>query len=231
MSLTEQQHIDLVVRTLKNLTFIYANTAPSIKQPCFGLLNNDGTQSDEQIAKTLSKADGSRVWEVTQIINSFLGIVAHPRERLLDTKKIKWMSLTHPKVVKAGVPAMTSSWEFDSEEPRTLAQLLRLLRNGIAHGNIELLGVRELVNYRKDFRPDPGFDPTEIAGIEIWNSDNNQNRTWGTVLTVDELAAALNGFALLALDPDLHSSNQAPKNGGRKDPPPDALLERKPGRR
>ncbi len=230
MSLVEQQHIDVVVRTLKNLTFLYSYTKPGIKRPNFGLLDNDGSETDTQIDKVLSRADDDRVWEVTQIINSFLGIVAHPRERLLDAKKIKWMSLTDPKVLKAGVPTMTSSWEFDSEQPRTLAQLLRLLRNGIAHGNIELLGVRELAMYRADFKPDPGFDPTEIAGIEIWNSDNNQNRTWGTVLTVDELAAALNGFALLALDEDLHSPNQAPKNGGRKFPQ-DASLGQGTGRR
>lgn len=199
MTSPEQQDIDLIRRTLDNLKYIEEHKG------------RNGP------------------WEVTQTVNSFLSIIAHPRERLLDPEAIKWLTLTDSKVTSAGLPSFASSWEYDSEEPRTLAQLLRLLRNGIAHGNVDLLDGRELEVLRPEAEIDAKLTHVDVAGIEIWNADNGKNRTWGTVLTVEELDQALRGFAKLALDRDLRKQEQPEKKGGRKHPPiPRA--RRSPGR-
>jgi hypothetical protein len=161
-------------------------------------------------------------FEVTQTINSFLSIIAHPRERLLDPEKINWMLLSDPKVVAASIPEMKSSWEYDQEEPRTLGHLLRLLRNGIAHGNVDVLDLRDVSRLRDDYEMPKNIAEDDIAGIEIWNSHQGR-RTWGTVLTVEQMSQALRGFAALALDRELRSSPQRPKTGGRKPKPEPAL--------
>lgn len=187
MTSPEQQDIDLIRRTLDNLDFI----------------------------EQYKERNGP--WEVTQTVNSFLSIIAHPRERLLDPEAIKWLTLTDSKVTCAGLPSFASSWKYDSEQPRTLAQLLRLLRNGIAHGNVDLLDRRELETLRPDAKFNAPLNYDDVAGIEIWNADNGKNRTWGTVLTVEELGQALRGFATLALDEDLRRREQPEKKGGRKE--------------
>lgn len=215
----EQQHIDLVKRTLDNLNFIYQFTGDEIPKRTFGSIDSESGLTPSPITYSHSQSSANKVWEVTQIINSFLGIVAHPRERLLDRSKIKWITLNDQRVVSLGLPEIKSSWEFDSEEPRTISQLLRLLRNGIAHGNIELYGIQDLKKYGKDVPGNSSIDPQEIAGIEIWNEDNSNSRTWGTILTIDELARTLNAFALLALDESWHEKPQKERNGGRKGPP------------
>lgn len=198
MTSPERQDVDLIRRTLDNLQFIEQH----------------------------KQRNGP--WEVTQTVNSFLSIIAHPRERLLDPEAIKWLTLADPKVTSAGLPSFASSWEYDSEQPRTLAQLLRLLRNGIAHGNVDLLNRRELAALRPEAKFDAMLNHDDVAGIEVWNADNGKNRTWGTVLTVEELGQALRGFATLALDEDLRKPEQPEKKGGRKDLP--TLRSQRPSR-
>jgi hypothetical protein len=117
-------------------------------------------------------------YEVTQLINSFLGALAHPWERFRDG--IEEMPLT----ASGGWPPLPKEPPTDTE-PRSIGEALRLLRNGIAHGNIDFL---------------PGSDGT-ISAVRIRNY-NRGKRTWGTVLSVTDLRRFLVQFVRLVEDID-----------------------------
>ena len=121
-------------------------------------------------------------YEVTQLVNSFLGALAHPWERF--KKELREISLAEAEAM--GWPRIAKERPRDSD-PQHLADLLRLMRNGIAHGNIV-------------FWPDSN---NEIKAIQLWNTRGGK-RTWGTMLTVDVMRALLDRFVELA--EQLHES-------------------------
>lgn len=132
--------------------------------------------------------DGSRYgcpYEVTQLVNSFLGALAYPWE---DLRGGFFKSSVEDARRRWGFPEMPASDENDNE-PKNLHQLLRELRNGVAHGNIKFFA-----------------DSTdEIESIEIWNMAEDRKtkkgyRTWGTRLSVAQLRQFLEAFVCLAED-------------------------------
>lgn len=70
-------------------------------------------------------------------------------------------------------------------EPESLGDLVRLIRNSIAHGNV-------------DFLPGPAGD---IRALRIWNKDRGR-RTWGVLITVANMHAFLICFVKLAEELD-----------------------------
>ena len=118
------------------------------------------------------------VYEVTQLVNSFLGAWAHPWE--VWRRDLERISLDD---------ARTDGWPIPSPddrrdtEPRHFGELLSLTRNAMAHGNIEFL---------RDFE---GSD--DIGRVRLWNLKGGF-RTWGITLTVAELRQFLDGFVALA---------------------------------
>jgi len=191
MTMPGQQQLDLIDRTLDNLRFI------------------DRYKGEPD------------VWEVTQIINSFLSVIAHPKDQLFSLSQIRYVLLTDPVVRESGLPTIEISSGYDSEEPRTLGRLLTLLRNGIAHGNIDLLNEAELLARRPDKPRCPGLPRDDIAGIEIWNQDRDR-RTWGTVLTILEMRQCLEAIAVLAQRSEYARTRANRKLGGRKEDSPEA---------
>jgi hypothetical protein len=119
------------------------------------------------------KAGPSGPFEVTQLVNSFLGALAHPWERL--RADLNEMALGSP-----GWPAIRKERDSD-DDPKSLGDLVRHLRNAVAHGNIEFL-------------PGPQGD---IKALRIWNWHRGQ-RTWGAILTVAEMRDFLVRFVVLA---------------------------------
>lgn len=113
-------------------------------------------------------------YEATQLVNSFLGAVAHPWEKYRSELE------SMPLSCSEGWPRLPKERPKDTE-PASLCDALRLLRNGIAHGNIEFL---------------PGRDGA-IQSLRIWNSDRGR-RTWGTIISIVELRRFLKEFAALA---------------------------------
>jgi hypothetical protein len=109
-------------------------------------------------------------YEVTQLINPFLGALAHPWEKFRDG--IDEMPLSSSE----GWPRLPKELPADTE-PNSVGEALRLLRNGIAHGNIDFL---------------PGTDGT-VSAVRIRNY-NRGRRTWGTVLSVTDLRCFLTQF-------------------------------------
>ena len=121
-------------------------------------------------------AQKSGPYEVTQLINSFLGALAHPWERL--SNDLNELSLEMAQ--RNGWPRIPKERDND-RNPKTIGDLVRFVRNALAHGNIEHL---------------PGQDG-EIRALKIWNLDRGR-RTWGSVVTTDSIRELLVKFVELA---------------------------------
>jgi hypothetical protein len=119
------------------------------------------------------KAKPSGPFEVTQLVNSFLGALAHPWERLRA-------ELNEMPLGSAGWPTIRKECDSD-DDPKSLGDLVRHLRNAVAHGNVEFL-------------PGPQGD---IKALRIWNSYRGQ-RTWGAIITVAETRDFLVRFVVMA---------------------------------
>jgi len=80
-----------------------------------------------------AKAKGADVHVVTQLTLSLLGLVVFPKERLLldeaETKTIADMSME-------GWPAWAITLDNSDKPTKTLADILRHLRNAVAHGRL-----------------------------------------------------------------------------------------------
>ena len=118
-------------------------------------------------------------FEVTQLVNSFLGALAHPWEHF--RKELEQITLSEAEA--QGWPGIYQERDTD-KAPDSLGDLLRLMRNSIAHGNIT-------------FMPD---DQNRIRAIRLWNENQKGRRTWGTILTVALMRDLLNRFVQLAED-------------------------------
>jgi hypothetical protein len=119
-------------------------------------------------------ADGP--YEVTQLLNSFLGALAHPWEAYRDDLATVRLEAAH----EAGWPRIVKELTSD-REPDSLGDLVGLMRNAVAHGNIALL-------------PSAASD---IRALRLWNI-NRGRRTWGTIITVADMRAFLVCFVALA---------------------------------
>jgi len=133
---------------------------------------------DEFIARTQKnlraieclKEKGGEVYEVTQLLNSMLGLLIFPKEKLY--KKIQ------PKnwdmMVKEGWPLPSG----DNAHVSNLKQLVRNMRNAVAHFNIELVN-----------------DGNEIIGIRF-SSYHRKGQNWTGVYDI----ASLRKFVDMFLD-------------------------------
>lgn len=116
-------------------------------------------------------------YEVTQLLNTFLGALAHPFEAMRDD--LNGLPLT--EAVERGWPAVSKEKPSD-RDPRSLEDLIRLMRNGFAHGNIELISEGK----------------GQIGFIRIWNNQPNTGvRTWGAVVRGDDMRRFLACFVKL----------------------------------
>jgi len=127
------------------------------------------------------RQDKDGPYEVTQLINSFLGALAHPWEHFRN--ELNQISLSDS--AGQGWPQIKKERQTDVNL-KNLGDLLRLMRNGIAHGNITFL-------------PD---ERNQIRAVRLWNNNPQGNRTWGTILTVDVMRSLLDRF--VQLTEDLH---------------------------
>jgi HEPN pEK499 p136 len=110
-------------------------------------------------------------YEVTQLINSFLGAMAHPWERW--KKALKEMDQQQD-----GWPIIVTE-EGYSYTPKSRGDLIRLMRNAMAHGDLV-------------FESKGG----EIVALSLWNTLND----WRARVKVEELHSFLTCFVKLAED-------------------------------
>ncbi len=118
------------------------------------------------------KLCGEEAYEVTQLINSCLGLLVLPQQRYMDSIPKTPIN----ELVKDGWVIPKVSGDFPQVE--NLNQLIRYLRNAISHFNIEFVSDSE----------------DEISTLKMWNA-NHERKTWEAVLGFHELKAILEKFA------------------------------------
>jgi hypothetical protein len=114
-------------------------------------------------------------FEVTQLLNSFLGALAHPWENL----KRELNSISIVDAEREGWPILPRERATD-QLPRSLGDLIGHLRHGVAHGNVSFL---------------PGGHG-EIAALRIENRYKGV-RTWGAIVTPEAMRLFLKRFVAL----------------------------------
>jgi len=123
-------------------------------------------------------ADGEEVYEVTQLVNSMLGLLVFPREEFID--RIPETSLIDLKRKGWPIPKVRSGFPQISN----LKELVRYLRNAIAHFNIEFIG-----------------DGTnQIRLLRVWNINRMGAKTWEADLGLSDIRGIAERFTGLLLE-------------------------------
>ncbi len=141
-------------------------------------------------------------FEVTQLVNSFMGAFAHPFEALF---KLQNPSESIRKDIKVLEEILLQGIWYADEAP-SLRDSLGYVRNAFAHGNIQFIGgvVDEPSSRRR----------RDIVAIKIWNCKptgkpadgwQDQIKTWEKELSIRELESLLLAFvdAMTRVDPIL----------------------------
>jgi len=125
------------------------------------------------------RTDGKDVYETTQLINSTLGLLVFPQQEYVN--QIPRIPLE--KLEQEGWPIPRVQGNF--EQVSDLNQLIRYLRNAIAHFNIKFIGDAH----------------NEIHILRVWNVDpRSRRKTWEAELSVDDLRKIANRFTDLLLE-------------------------------
>jgi hypothetical protein len=127
------------------------------------------------------QAKGGEAYEVTQLVNSMLGLLVFPRERFIA--RIPQTSLSDLEADGWPVPKVVG----DFSQAGDLRELIRYLRNAIAHFNIEFVG-------------------EEIQSVRVWNTSRNGGTTWKAEIGLKELRAIAERFTDLLLASDRPTS-------------------------
>lgn len=163
MDYSKPLFVDFARRTQKNLVFIQA-------------------KKDEQ--------PGLEVYEVTQLINSLLGLLVFPQQRYYS--QIPKTPLTELSKQGWPIPRVVGGYPQVSD----LRQLLRYMRNAVAHSNLRFLSDESL----------------QIRGVEVWNTRQDPNRpgrvkiTWMATLSIEDLEKITEKFIQLIVNNHLAST-------------------------
>ena len=124
-----------------------------------------------------NKSRGVEAYEVTQLINSCLGLLVLPQQHYMDSipetpiddmKKYGWV-----------IPRVTGNFP----QVENLNQLIRCLRNSVAHFNISFISDSE----------------NEIDTLKVWIV-NRGKKTWEAILGLQELKSILEKFSDMLAD-------------------------------
>lgn len=116
----------------------------------------------------IEQAKNTEVFEVTQLFNSMLGLLVFPRQSYFD--RIPETPLRD---------LVTNGWPVikiirGQTQCETLNQLIRMLRNGISHCNVEFIA----------------DEARQLTGLRIWNherGDRRHGKNWEAELSIQEL--------------------------------------------
>jgi hypothetical protein len=150
----------------------------------------DRTRSNLEVLKR-AQASGERVYEVTALVNSLLGLLVFPQQRFVDS--IPETPLGDLRAQGWPVPTI----EGDFEQARNLRELIRYLRNAVAHFNLK-------------FEPDQNGS---INRVVVWNQRNGRTN-WRATLTVVELTGIVERFTEVLSAHHLLRANPTPKHAG-----------------
>jgi hypothetical protein len=143
----------------------------------YGNLIRDFAQRTRENLKALRALQESQpdreVYDVTQLINSMLGLLVFPQQRYMN-----------------GIPAIPleelarEGWPIpkvvgDYPQVQDLKQMIRYLRNAISHCNLEFVSDEE----------------HQICGLVVWNTDpRTESTTWKAELTVKDIEKITHRF-------------------------------------
>jgi len=133
------------------------------------------TRINLSIIKDKAEAD-QNAYEVTQLINSMLGLLVFPREEFFE--KIPETNLKNLEKDGWPIPRIRGKYKQASN----LKQLIRYLRNGIVHFNI---------NFTETYGV--------IDGLIIWNKSLKGMKNWEVELKIKELDAFTDRITRLIL--------------------------------
>lgn len=138
------------------------------------------TRHNLEFVRQAHRRDPTSVYEVTQLINSMLGLLVFPRERYVDSIPDKTLA----ELMADGWPIPKVVDGF-SQVPN-LNQLFRVLRNSISHCNIEFISDSRTL---------------ELKGLTVWNTHpRNGNTTWKATLTLEQLEELTDRFLDMLLN-------------------------------
>ena len=125
------------------------------------------TRDNLEVLRNLQKIKPDvEVYEVTQLINSMLGLLVFPQQRYFD----------HIPKTPLGELA-SQGWpipkvEGNYPQVKDLLELFRYLRNSITHCNLEFLS----------------DEREQISGLCVWNTNPRNGRTtWKARLTIEDI--------------------------------------------
>ncbi|MFA5872347.1 MAG: HEPN family nuclease [Anaerolineales bacterium] len=116
------------------------------------------------------------IFEVTQLINSLLGLLVFPFERMRN--QIPSKPLQDLEAEGWVVPEVVG----DFPQVDNLRELIRYLRNAVAHFNIEFIADKN----------------NQISGVYVWNTYHNE-KTWKAEMTIAGLRNNVYRFIELIL--------------------------------
>ena len=117
------------------------------------------------------------IYEVTQLMNSLLGLLVFPQQRYI--KNIPHTPLDYLAAEGWPIPQVVGQFP----QVKDLNQLIRYLRNAVAHFNIEFLADGQ----------------GQISGLRVWNQWRGKI-TWRAELSLAEIEELVNRFFALILD-------------------------------
>ena len=119
------------------------------------------------------------IYEVTQLVNSLLGLLIFPQQRYIASIP----EIPLGELAAQGWPIPKVIGNFPQAE--NLRELIRYLRNAIAHFNIEFT-----------------IDEYEhLNGLRVWNINRGQT-TWKAKISLPEIEQLLDRFIGLILEGD-----------------------------
>ena len=123
-------------------------------------------------------AEGHKVYEVTQLVNSALGLIVFPQQECFE--RIPETPLEELKRDGWPIPKVVGDFPIVSD----FKQLMRYLRNAIAHFNIKFI---------EDGK-------NEIRLLRVWNKNKIGLKTWEAEVSVSDLRQIATRFIQFLLD-------------------------------
>jgi hypothetical protein len=124
------------------------------------------------------REEGAAVYETTQLVNSMLGLLVFPREEFVA----QIPETPFAELLQDGWPAPRVGKGFP--EVPNLRELIRYLRNAIAHFNIAFLADAN----------------QQIIGVRVWNTPpRSRKKTWEAELSMSDLRSIAERFTALIL--------------------------------
>lgn len=120
------------------------------------------------IEKMVRNKPDLEIYETTQLINSLLGLLIFPfEESKRDNIKIPYKTLDTMEEEGWKIPKVVG----DFPQVQNLKELIRYLRNSVAHFNIKFLS----------------DEKRQIHGLQVWNIDYHLGINWKAELSVSDL--------------------------------------------